>query len=265
MDTIEYWKREWNNITDITPVTQISHHLDTSLPKDIPDGRYYNIDGFYLGDTRSWDGKKVFIADSVEKDDYEHVIGAYNIKELNQNYITLRQMASTIYGESSAVYMNKMTEELKCEMFAIAEVHLNNDKAYADKSAKAQEYRRLLPLQINKSPFKRIANAAVIKALIDKGNFSHNAKQWDGAEQAMYDTDELRVMHGGTHIILHMNTQGWRISDEHYAKWKANIGAGFKAPQVKAAVMGDNKGKILLTSVAVYCKTIFWAYTNEEQ
>lgn len=55
-----------------------------------------------------------------------------------------------------------------------------------------------------------------------------------------------------------MNTMGWNISDEHYAKWKQNIGKSFVAPQVKAAVVGPNKGDIRFNSTAVYLQTIFW-------
>lgn len=58
---------------------------------------------------------------------------------------------------------------------------------------------------------------------------------------------------------LHMNTMGWTISDTHYEKWKNNIGKRFKAPKVKKAVVGDNKGQTRLVSTAVYCYTIFWS------
>ena len=55
---------------------------------------------------------------------------------------------------------------------------------------------------------------------------------------------------------LHMNTMGWKISDEHYSLWKANVGGRFKAPQEKKAVAGKLKGEMGLRSTAVYCRTI---------
>lgn len=30
---------------------------------------------------------------------------------------------------------------------------------------------------------------------------------------------------------------GWKISDEHYEKWKKNVGKSFKAPQIRIAPM----------------------------
>ena len=61
---------------------------------------------------------------------------------------------------------------------------------------------------------------------------------------------------------LHMNTMGWKISDEHYSLWKANVGERFKAPQEKKAVAGKLKGEMGLRSTAVYCRTIFWELTK---
>lgn len=55
-----------------------------------------------------------------------------------------------------------------------------------------------------------------------------------------------------------MNDSGWKMSDEHYAKWKKNVGKIFKAPQVRTATVGVNKGKIRLVSVAVYARSVFW-------
>lgn len=52
---------------------------------------------------------------------------------------------------------------------------------------------------------------------------------------------------------LHMNTMDWNIADDR----KENIGKSFVAPQVKAAVVGRNMGKIRLSSTAVYLQTIF--------
>jgi len=50
-----------------------------------------------------------------------------------------------------------------------------------------------------------------------------------------------------------MNTMDWNIADDR----KENIGKSFVAPQVKAAVVGRNMGKIRLSSTAVYLQTIF--------
>lgn len=58
--------------------------------------------------------------------------------------------------------------------------------------------------------------------------------------------------------ILHMNDSGWRMSDEHYTKWKKNVGRIFKAPQIRTATAGINKGRIRLESTAVYARSIFW-------
>ena len=38
-------------------------------------------------------------------------------------------------------------------------------------------------------------------------------------------------------LEIHMNTMGWKISNEHYAKWKKNVGKSFKAPQTRVAPM----------------------------
>ena len=87
-------------------------------------------------------------------------------------------------------------------------------------------------------------------------DYSYGATQWDGAEQALYPVTEDDGHKDG--YELHMNTMGWKISDEHYRKWSDNIGDGFKAPQEKKATVGPNKGKIRLRSTAVYNGTIFW-------
>ena len=48
-------------------------------------------------------------------------------------------------------------------------------------------------------------------------------------------------------------------------KWKKNIGDEFKAPQEKKAVSGMNKDKMRLKSTAVYCRTIFWEFNEDEE
>jgi len=52
------------------------------------------------------------------------------------------------------------------------------------------------------------------------------------------------------------------ISPDHYKKWKNNVGKSFKAPMIKKAVIGLNKGKSRLISTAVYGRTIFWRTTR---
>ena len=81
---------------------------------------------------------------------------------------------------------------------------------------------------------------------------------WDGAEQAQFSLDDTRRSTG--RFEIHMNTMGWKISNEHYAKWKKNVGKSFKAPQTRVASMylgGEKKrnmnaGKTRLKSTAVY-------------
>lgn len=71
-------------------------------------------------------------------------------------------------------------------------------------------------------------------------------------------------------LEIHMNTMGWEISNEHYAKWKKNVGKSFKAPQTRVAPInlgGEKKrnmnaGKTRLKSTVVYGRTIFWKETK---
>lgn len=83
---------------------------------------------------------------------------------------------------------------------------------------------------------------------------------WDGAEQAMFPTSNKE--RSSNNWEIHMNTMGWTISDEHYEKWKKNVGKAFIAPQHYPAQNNyggyKNKGKMRLKSTAVYNRTIFW-------
>ena len=64
----------------------------------------------------------------------------------------------------------------------------------------------------------RTAIAAEINALLGGRDYSNGATMWDGAEQAQFSLDDTRRSTG--RFEIHMNTMGWKISNEHYAKWK---------------------------------------------
>ncbi|VXC58374.1 hypothetical protein CHRYSEO8AT_710001 [Chryseobacterium sp. 8AT] len=228
-----------------------------------PDGRevlgdYYTKFGSYLGTDGKDDGK-VYVADGTSKDKKGNTI-AVNAREININQSELEQKASTVYGESSA-YKDSVPlgTELKKEMYAIASVHEQNDKAYGNSSASAEEFRDTDKADRNRTKMQ-IAVGAVINARTGGVDYSNGASQWDGAEQGLFPASDNRKSTG--RFELHMNTMGWNISDAHFEKWKGAIGSGFQAPQVKAATTGMNKGKIRLNSTAVYNKTIFWKATK---
>ena len=222
-------------------------------------GDYYTYDGKWVGKDKSID-QKVYACDGIGKDG-----NFINAKDLGITHSTFRKKAATIYGESSAYCYggNTVPAELKNEMYAIASVHERNAMAYGANSDQAQNFLANTPQQNNKNNFRVTANAAVINALVGGPDFSYGATQWDGMEQAKYSVTEDRCRLDG--FELHMNTMGWTISDEHYGKWKNNVGKSFKAPQEKRAVAGINKGKIRLASTAVYCGTIFWKPNPQEK
>jgi RHS repeat-associated protein len=225
-----------------------------------PDGRevgdYYTRDGKWVGRDK-WNDNKVYICDG--KDDKGDFLNAQDLKITHSAF---RKKAATVYGESSAYRYsgNTVPEDLRCEMFAIAYVHERNDKAYGANSQKAKDFLNQTPEQNNSNNFRTTANAAVINALTGGPDYSNGATQWDGMEQALYPESENRCHVDG--YELHMNTMGWKISDEHYSIWKANVGERFKAPQEKKAVAGKLKGEMGLRSTAVYCRTIFWELTK---
>ncbi|MEY2669968.1 MAG: hypothetical protein RLZZ577_284 [Bacteroidota bacterium] len=183
-----------------------------------------------------------------------------NSKNTGLTQKEFQKQAATVYGESSAYKMSKVTDDLKKEMFATAYVHLNNKTAYGASSDKAKEFLNLTPEGRNSSEFKKLANAAIINAQTGGFDYSYGANMWDGKEQSLFPSSDNRGSTGA--YELHMNTMGWSISDEHYKSWKKNVGDGFKAPQEKAAPINygkyTNKGKIRLHSTAVYGETIFW-------
>ena len=219
-----------------------------------PDGRmigdYYTLDGKWVGSDKENDNL-TYICDGIDKDG-----NFINAKLLDITHSEFRKKAATVYGESSAYMYNKMNEEVKFEMYAIASVHERNSIAYGSSSGQAKSFLSNTPDKNNSNAFRTTANAAVINALIGGTDYSNQATQWDGMEQALFPADDNRKSTGMWE--LHMNTMGWNISDEHYNKWKSNVGSSFKAPQTKKAVIGDNKDKIRLQSTAVYCNTIFW-------
>jgi hypothetical protein len=227
-------------------------------------GDYYNISGKWLGTDGHKDGF-VFIAESVTLDN-NLVTNATNAVKLNISYYNFIRQSSTIYGESSAYRVrNKLkepTDDLKKEMFAIASVHQRNKKAYGVSSEPAKDFREKTNGQRNKLPLMRTAIAAELNALTNGEDFSFGATMWDGAEQAQFPESEQRKSNGKFEI--HMNTMGWKISPEHYKKWKENVGKSFKAPMIRRArnsfngKPNMNAGKYRLKSTAVYGRTIFW-------
>ena len=224
-------------------------------------GDYYNKNGTWLGTDNKNDGY-VYYANSVVKDKHGIIISSKDKIKLNVTHSLFRKMAATIYGESSAYKANKLTEELKKEMFAIASVHYYHPEhhAYGATSDKAKEYLEMNPKSINNDKFKKTANAAIINAQIGGPDYSNHASNWDGRDQALtsIDNDDRSVIIDRKSIELHMNTMGWTMSDEHYEKWKKAVGDDFKAPKRKMARVGENQGKIKYKSTAVYGETVFW-------
>lgn len=229
------------------------------------DGDYYTKGGVWLGS----DGKnddKVYTADSmstVTNDDGSTSKVFNNAQELSVSHSEFRQQASTVYGESSAYKMSKMTDELQKEMYALGSVYQRNSVAFGKHSDKAKEYLGLSPSGINKSIFKYTANAAIINAVTGGFDYSYGATHWDGAEQSQYGATDYRFSADG--YELHKNTWGWNISDSHYQTWKTNVGKSFIAPQTSYTPDNGKKfnkyyvpNSYRVRSTAVYGNTIFW-------
>jgi hypothetical protein len=152
-------------------------------------------------------------------------------------------------------------DELGNEMKAIAHVNQRNDKAYGADNAQAKDYVNTRMSQ--ETDKMKLANLAVVNQVQGGPDPSNGATMWDGREQALYSASDKRTSvpnpRGGGTWELHKNTMGWRISDGDYAKWKANVGSAFRAPQTSTAVAGTrNAGRSRLESTAVYGQTIFW-------
>lgn len=60
------------------------------------------------------------------------------------------------------------------------------------------------------------AIAAEINAQLGGFDYSYGAKQWDGQDQSLLPESDTRKSTGK--FELHMNTQGWDISDEYFNK-----------------------------------------------
>ena len=238
-----------------------------------PDGMgdYFNEKGVWLG-SDGMNDKKVYSAQSVTKSKRGLVNDAKDAKLLGISYDKFVRQASAVYGESSAYLVRNKTDEpsdeMMKEMYAIASVHQRNSKAYGVNSDPAKDFRKKDENQRNELPLMRTAIAAEINALLGGRDYSNGATMWDGAEQAQFSLDDTRRSTG--RFEIHMNTMGWKISNEHYAKWKKNVGKSFKAPQTRVAPMylgGEKKrnmnaGKTRLKSTAVYGRTIFWKETK---
>jgi len=249
-----------SSLSTIRPVSS-QKNLNNSLvesKKDLLNGYYYNVDtGFYEGKITSGEGDLDNVYTFISKiSDQEY----NDIKKVPiQNHIEFIKKASTAYGESTA-YRSENTEELKYEIFAIAFVHEKNHKAFGVNSEQAKLFRSKTPETRNNTKMQ-LAIAGVINALNKGVDYSNGADMWDGKEQALFPASDNRKSTGV--FELHMNTMGWTISDEHYAKWKKAVGKLFVAPQHRPAPDNyggyKNKGKMRLKSTAVYNGTIFWS------
>lgn len=234
-------------------------------------GHFYNIDGTFEGknDDPEYDGNVEDVYSckdkSTQKDKNGKEITTYNgIKLLKENDENITHekfiiLSSTVYGESSFPYLKKDDENLKFEMFSLASVHYNYPKeaAFGKNSAGAKDFRKKTPDNRNNTKMQ-FAIAGVINVLTGGQDYSNGARYWDGKEQALYSEDDDRVHDDDKNYVIHMNTRGWSILDEHYKSWKATIGTSFQAPQKKYSPSGVNKGKITYESTAVWGRTIFW-------
>ncbi|NII83708.1 hypothetical protein [Pedobacter sp. SG908] len=127
-------------------------------------GDYYGTDGKWLG-TDHIDDDKAYVAKdgSYTKKGDGDAIKKSGITELEIGNKELLSKSATVYGESSAFRLNKITDKLKKEMFSIASVHEKNDLAYGKDSDQAKAFNKLTPGQRN-GTMKQLAIAAEINA-----------------------------------------------------------------------------------------------------
>lgn len=87
-------------------------------------GDYYGTDGKWLGTDHIEDDKAYVAKDgSYTQQGDGYAIKKNGITELKISNSELLSKSATIYAESSAFGLNKITDVLKKEMFAIASVH----------------------------------------------------------------------------------------------------------------------------------------------
>ena len=243
---------------------QIKFPEVVSSQKDNTEYIYYTEEGQYLGGNTN--SNKVFISTKNEYDKAKEK-GNWNLLNIESNILKegtksithnfLIDTAGIIFAESSQYRYNKnnFPEELKYEMFALASVYKANKVAFAKNTDTKKKYVGRTSQQRNNAKSDKLAIEAIIKVyLLNKEkDWSNGADMWDGAEQAMYPIgeDSFFIERGKGRIELHMNTMGWRISEEHYQKWKkgvTNLGVIFKAPKEKFTSSLETPPTINLTS-----------------
>lgn len=200
------------------------------------------------------------LANQGDRSAYNTTLGALESNDVTNLHMTRHEFmsrASTTYAESSFPWSSG--DELANEMNAIAWVNTRNGEAYGARSPDAQRYNNTA--FGNQDDKMKLANLAIVNQLRGGPDPSNGAGFWDGMEQAQFpDSNKSRSVKVTTSDgrrqswELHKNTIGWSISDEHYAKWKKNIGGSFRAPQVSKTAAG----KIGYHSTAVWGRTIFW-------
>jgi hypothetical protein len=248
---------------------------DAPLPKFFDriinvNGHFYNKDGSFEGKLNEpdFEGRvdDVYVCDgkSTKKDKNGNDVLTYNnTKLLKENEVNITHekfiiLTSTVYGESSFPYFKKDDEILKFEMLSLASVNYNyKETAFGENSTAAKDFRSKTLEERNDTKMQ-LAILGVINALTGGKDYSNGARYWDGKEQALYSADDNRLRDPDEKYIIHMNTRGWNILDEHYKSWKEAIGSSFQAPQMKYSPCGVNKGKITYESTAVWGRTIFW-------